>query len=65
MNDELKGIMLASLIATAALMWLVGGIALTMAGFEAHWALGWLSLFIWVWGCIAAGLYFKVQRFLP
>jgi len=43
----------------------LGGISLIMAGFEEHWALGWLSLFIWIWGCIAGGLYFKVQRFIP
>lgn len=65
MNDEVKGIVLASLIGSIGIMWMLGGITLIMAGFEKHWALGWLSLFIWIWGCIAAGLYFKVQRFLP
>jgi hypothetical protein len=65
MNDEVKGIVLASLIGSIGIMWVLGGISLIMAGFEEHWALGWLSLFIWIWGCIAAGLYFKVQRFLP
>jgi hypothetical protein len=44
-------------------MWVVGGIALVLSGFEEHWALGWLALFVWVWGCGAAALYFKVQRF--
>lgn len=65
MNDELKGILIASLVGAIGLMWIFGGITLILAGFEEHWALGWLSLFFWLWGCIAAGLYFKVQRFLP
>ena len=65
MNDEVKEIVLASLIGSIGIMWALGGIALIMTGFEEHWALGWLSLFIWLWGCIAAGLYFKVQRFMP
>jgi len=49
MNDEVKGIVLASLIGSIGIMWVLGGISLIMAGFEEHWA----------------GLYFKVQRFLP
>jgi hypothetical protein len=65
MNDELKGIVIASLFGAIGFMWVVGGIALVLAGFEEHWALGWLSLFIWVWGCTAVALYFKVQRFFP
>jgi len=65
MNDELKEIIVASLFGAIGLMWVIGGIALIMASFDEHWALGWLSLFVWVWGCLAAGLYFKVQRFLP
>jgi len=44
-------------------MWVVGGIAAVLAGFDEHWALGWGSLFIWVWGCVAAALYFNVPRF--
>jgi len=63
MNDELKEIVTAGLFAAIGFMWVVGGIALILAGFDEHWALGWLSLFIWVWGCAAAALYFKVQRF--
>ncbi len=63
MNDELKGIVIASLVGAIGFMWVVGGIALVLAGFEEHWALGWLSLFVWVWGCTAVALYFKVQRF--
>ena len=65
MNDELKEIVTASLFAAIGFMLVVGGIALILAGFDEHWALGWLSLFVWVWGCTAAALYFKVQRFLP
>jgi len=65
MNDELKRIVIASLFAAIGFMWVVGGIALILEGFEEHWALGWLSLFVWVWGCTAVALYFKVQRFFP
>jgi len=63
MNDKLKGIMIGSLIGTIGFMWVIGGIALVLAGFEEHLLLGWLSLFVWVWGCGAAALYFNVQRF--
>ena len=63
MNHELKAVLLASFLGTIGFMWVVGGITLVLAAFEEHWALGWLSLFVWVWGCGAAALYFKVQRF--
>ena len=63
MNDELKRTVIAGLFAAIGFMWVVGGIAVVLAGFDEHWALGWLSLFIWVWGVTAAGLYFNVQRF--
>jgi len=63
MSDELKSILIASLMLAIGFMWVVGGIALILAGFDEHWALGWGALFVWVWGCTAAGLYFKVQRF--
>ena len=63
MKDGLKGIMIGSLIGTIGFMWVIGGIALVLAGFAEHWLLGWLSLFVWVWGCGAAALYFNVQRF--
>jgi hypothetical protein len=63
MNDDLKGILTVSLMGAIGFMWVIGGIALILAGFEEHWALGWLALFVWVWGCGAAALYFKVQRF--
>ncbi len=63
MNDELKGIIFASLLGAIGFIWVFGGIALTLAGFEEHWALGWLALFVWVWGCGSAALYFDVKRF--
>lgn len=63
MNSELRDVMIAGLFMAIGVMWLFGGIALVLAGFEEHWALGWLSLFIWVWGCSTAAIYFKVQRF--
>ncbi len=63
MNDELKELLKTSLIAAVSFMWAVGGIAVILAGFDTHWALGWLALFIWVWGCGAAALHFNVKRF--
>ena len=63
MNNELRQVMIAGLFMAIGIMWIIGGIALVLAGFEEHWALGWLFLFIWVWGCSAAAIYFKVQRF--
>ena len=63
MNNEIKEVMIGGLFLAIGIMWLVGGIALVLAGFEEHWALGWLSLFVWLWGCSAAAIYFRVQRF--
>ncbi len=63
MNDESKKIVIGSLIGAIGFMWVVGGISLILAGFDQHWALGWLSLFVWIWGCGAAALYFDVKRF--
>lgn len=63
MNDELKNILIAGLLVAVGFMWVVGGIAAILAAFDEHWALGWLSLFVWIWGCASAGLYFNVQRF--
>ncbi len=63
MNDESKRIVIGSLIGAIGFMWVVGGISLILAGFDQNWALGWLSLFVWVWGCGAAALYFDVKRF--
>lgn len=63
MNQELREVMIGGLFMAIGIMWLIGGIALVLAGFEEHWALGWLSLFVWIWGCSTAAIYFKVQRF--
>jgi hypothetical protein len=65
MNDEAKGALTTSFLGAVAFMWVAGGVALILASFEVHWALGWLALFVWVWGCWAAALYFNVQRFFP
>ena len=62
MNDELKRIVTTSLIGAVGFMWVVGGIAVMMAGFDEHWALGWLALFVWIWGCGAVALHFNVMR---
>ena len=63
MNDELKGLLKTSLLGAVGFMWAVGGIAVILAGFDEHWAFGWGALFVWVWGCGAAALYFNVMRF--
>lgn len=63
MNDEVKGIVKTSLQIAIGIMWAIGGIAVILAGFSEHWALGWLTLFVWVWGCVAAVLYFNLLRF--
>ena len=40
MNNELKGILIVSLMGAIGFMWVIGGIALILAAFEEHWALG-------------------------
>ena len=60
---EIKTILVESLLGTAGIMWIVGGILAILSLYEVHWALGWLSGFVWVWGCWAAALYFDVKRF--
>ncbi len=62
-DDKLRGVMKTSLFGTIGFMWAVGGIGVILVGFDEHWALGWLALFVWVWGCGAAALYFNVTRF--
>jgi len=64
MNDELRKILKTSLIGTAGLMWVIGGIAAVLVMFNVHWVLGWLSLFLWVWGCWAGAIYFNIKRFM-
>ena len=63
MNDELKGLLKTGHIGAVGFTWAVGGIAVILPGFDAHWALGWLALFVWVSGCGAAALHFNVKRF--
>ena len=60
---ELKPILINSLLGTVGVMWSVGGILAIFALFDVHWILGWLSAFVWVWGCWAAALYFDLKRF--
>jgi hypothetical protein len=64
MDVELRNIMKTSLFGTAGMMWVIGGFAIVWGMFAEHWALGWGSLFIWVWGCWAGALYFNIKRFL-
>jgi hypothetical protein len=63
MNNQMKGILKDSFVGAIGFMWAVGGIAVILAGFEEHWAYGWLALFVWVWGVVAAALYFNVMRY--
>ena len=64
MNDESKRILKSSLIGTAGLMWVVGGIVIVWTVFGINWLLGWAALFIWVWCCWAGLLYFNLTRYL-
>jgi len=64
MSDSTKGIVKSSLLGTAGLMWVIGGVAAVWAAFGIHWLLGWAALFIWVWGCWAGSLYFNLTRYL-
>ena len=64
MNDETKQILKSSLLGTAGLMWVVGGIAVVWIAFGIHWGFGWAALFIWVWGCWAGLLYFNLTHYL-
>lgn len=63
-GNEVKSILIESLVGTAGVLWIIGGILATFKLYDVHWALGWSSGFIWVWGCWAAALYFDVKRFL-
>jgi hypothetical protein len=63
MSDSLKAVLKPSLIGTAGVMWVVGGIASVWTAFGIHWLLGWAVLFVWVWGCWAGLLYFDLVRY--
>ncbi len=61
---DLKSILINSLLGTNAVMWTIGGILVILNLYDVNWILGWLSAFVWIWGCWAAALYFDVKRFL-
>jgi hypothetical protein len=63
MSDSLNDVVKSSLLGAAGLMWVVGGIAAVWTLFGIHWLLGWVALFIWVWGCWAGVLYFDLARY--
>lgn len=75
MNDELnqntssesgadfKSILITSLLGAIGVMWIIGGILAILNLYDVHWLIGWVSAFIWIWGCWAAALYFNVKRF--
>ena len=62
-SSEVKSILRESLVGTAGVMWVAGGIFATLKLYDVHWSLGWAGGFIWIWGCWAAALYFDVKRF--
>ena len=61
---DLKPILINSLLGTIGVMWVIGGILAVLNLYEVRWILGWLSAFVWIWGCWAAALYFDVKRFV-
>ena len=62
--DDVKSILLTSLLGTTGVMWLVGGILAVLSLYDVHWILGSMGAFIWIWGCWAAALYFDIKSFL-
>jgi hypothetical protein len=55
---------MTSLLGTVGVMWAIGGILAILNLYDVNWILGWVSAFIWIWGCWAAALYFDVKRFI-
>jgi hypothetical protein len=60
---DLRSILISSLLGTVGVMWIIGGILAILNLYDVHWILGWLSAFVWVWGCWAAALYFDVKSY--
>ena len=63
-NAEFKSIIISSLLGTSGIMWVIGGFLAILNLYDVSWMLGWLSAFVWVWGCWAAALYFDIKRFI-
>lgn len=61
---DIKSILMTSLLGTVGVMWTIGGILAILNLYDVNWILGWVSAFIWIWGCWAAALYFDVKRFI-
>ena len=62
--DGITLILKKSLLGTIGVMWTIGGIVAILDLFDLHWFLGWLSAFVWLWGCWAAVLYFDLRRYI-
>ena len=62
-THDLKNIMMESLLGTAGVMWVAGGIFIVFNLYDFNWVVGWVAGFVWIWGCWAAALYFDVKRF--
>ncbi len=60
---DLKSLLINSLLGAIGVMWIIGGIVAILNLYDVHWLIGWVSAFIWIWGCWAAALYFNVKRF--
>lgn len=63
-DPDIKSILKSSLFGTAGVMWVIGGFLVILNLYDMNWVLGWISAFIWIWGCWAAALYFDVKRFI-
>jgi len=62
-NNNVKDILRQSLLGTAGVMWVAGGILVVFNLYDVNWVVGWIAAFVWIWGCWAAALYFDVKRY--
>lgn len=62
-NADFKSITINSLLGTTGVTWVIGGFLAIISLYDVNWMFGWLSAFVWIWGCWAAALYFDVKRF--
>jgi hypothetical protein len=63
-DPDIKSILRSSLLGTTGVMWVIGGFLVILNLYDMNWLLGWISAFIWIWGCWAAALYFDVKKFI-
>jgi hypothetical protein len=63
-DPDIRSVLRTSLFGTTGVMWVIGGFLVIVNLYDVNWVLGWISAFIWIWGCWAAALYFDVKRFI-